>query len=166
MVQIRFKPRTTWPEGEGPAGFTTKVEIQHYNFFEAVARAANQVWIVLRDTVSTLVRTIVGSGSKFRIVGPVGLKQASDWTIEQARHWSAPYPVLYLAGLINVGLGFTNLLPIPALDGGRIVFVVYELLTRRRFPYRIERSIQAAGAIGIILGMILLSIMDLKNPLF
>jgi len=160
-----LKPRAIWPKGEGPGGFTSGVEVQRFAFPAALRKAAGQVWTILRDTVLTLWKALAGGGG-FRVVGPVGLKQASDWTVEQSKQWSALYPLLYLAGLINIGLGFTNLLPLPALDGGRIVFVLYELLARRSFPFRIERLIQGAGAIAILLAMIVLSIMDLRNPLF
>jgi regulator of sigma E protease len=163
---ISFVPRASWPEGEGPGGFTTQVDVVRYSLPSAVVKAGEQVWTILRDTVLTLWKAVSGSGGGFRVVGPVGLKQASDWTIEQVKGWSAIYPLLYLAGLINIGLGFSNLLPLPALDGGRIVFVLYEMVTRRAFPFRIERLIQGAGAIAILMAMIALSIMDLRNPLF
>jgi regulator of sigma E protease len=165
-LTIHFVPRASWPEGEGPGGFTTRVEVVRYSLPAALGKAGGQVWSILRDTVLTLWKAVAGAGGGFRVVGPVGLKQATDWTVEQVRGWSAIYPLLYLAGLINVGLGFANLLPLPALDGGRIVFVLYELIARRPFPFRIERLIQGAGAVAILLAMIVLSIMDLRNPLF
>jgi regulator of sigma E protease len=166
QMEISFTPRTKWPTGEGPAGFTTSVEIVRYGFFESIGKSAQVVWTILRDTILTLAYTISGGGGAFRIVGPVGLKQASDWTIEQAAQWNALYPVLYLAGLINVGLGFTNLLPLPALDGGRIVFVLVEVLRGKRLPWKVERWVHGAGAIALIVSMIILSIFDLLNPLF
>ena len=165
-VEVQFTPRAEWPSGEGPAGFTTRVEIVHYGFFESVGRSAKVVWTILRDTILTLARTITGSGGAFRIVGPLGLKQASDWTVKQAAQWEALYPVLYLAGLINVGLGFTNLLPLPALDGGRIAFVLVEVLRGKRLSWKVERWVHGAGAIALIVSMIVLSVFDVLNPLF
>lgn len=166
VLNITFTPRSEWPAGEGPAGFTTSVEVVRYGLFEAIGRSAQVVWTILRDTVVTLARTITGSGGAFRVVGPVGLKQASDWTVAQAAQWEALYPVLYLAGLINVGLGFTNLLPLPALDGGRLVFVLLEVLRGKRLSWKVERWVHGAGAIALILSMVILSIFDLLNPLF
>ena len=61
---------------------------------------------------------------------------------------------------------FTNLLPLPALDGSRLVFVFYEMLTSRRFSPSAERLIQGAGAIALLVSMVLLSINDLRHPLF
>jgi len=165
-LDVTFVPRRLSPEDEGPAGFTTSVEVVGYGFFASLGRSIQAVWTILRDTIVTLARRFSGEQSAFRLVGPVGLKQASDWTVEQARQWSAVYPVLYLAGLINVGLGFTNLLPLPALDGGRILFVVIEMLRGKRLPWVLERRVHAAGAIALVISMIVLSILDLLNPLF
>lgn len=166
QLSLVIEPRADFPPGEGPTGFTTVIDVEPYSLPAALESAARQEWSILRDTVLTLWQVVAGHGGGFRVIGPVGLKQASDWTIEQAQQWSALYPLLYLAGLINIGLGFTNLLPVPALDGGRIVFVLYQIVTRRSFPFRLERLIQAAGAIGIVVAMIVLSIMDLRHPLF
>jgi regulator of sigma E protease len=56
---------------------------------------------------------------------------------------------------ISVALGLFNLLPFPALDGGRLVFLGYELITRRRPNERIEAVVHAVGLI-FLLGVILL----------
>ena len=124
---------------------------------------------IVGDTVTSLAQVLVGAvrgEETMRIVGPVGLKQASDWTLGQSRRWEATYPLLYFCGLINIGIGITNLLPLPALDGGRLVFVISELFTRRRFSPRLERLIQGAGAIALLISMVLLSINDVIHPLF
>jgi len=168
-LPVSLVPRAEYPEGQGPAGFTTLVALERYPLPQALGKAVSQVVGIVRDTFISLGQVLIGvvqGEETMRIVGPVGLKQASDWTLEQSQRWDATYPLLYFAGLINIGLGITNLLPLPALDGGRLVFVVYELLTRRRFPARVERLIQGAGAVALLVSMVLLSIYDLRNPLF
>jgi regulator of sigma E protease len=169
LSTITFVPRTAYPEGQGPAGFTTLVAIERYSLPKALGNAGAQVIGIVRDTVVSLAQVIGGAvrgEETMRVVGPVGLKQASDWTLEQSQRWDATYPLLYFSGLINIGLGITNLLPLPALDGSRLVFVIYELITRRRFSPKIERWIQGAGAVALLVSMVLLSIYDLRNPLF
>ncbi len=169
MSTITFVPRTSYPEGQGPAGFTTLVAIERYPFLQALETAGTQVVGIVRDTLVSLAQVIGGAvrgEETMRVVGPVGLKQASDWTLEQSQRWDATYPLLYFSGLINIGIGITNLLPLPALDGSRLVFVLYELVSRRRFSPRIERLIQGGGAIALLISMVLLSIYDLRNPLF
>lgn len=168
-VTVTLVPRDEHPKGQGPAGFTILVAIEHYPLPQALFKAGSQLVGIVGETVNSLAQVLIGAvrgEETMRIVGPVGLKQASDWTLEQSRRWDATYPLLYFSGLINIGIGMTNLLPLPALDGGRLVFVVYELFTRRRFSPRIERLIQGAGAIALLISMVLLSINDVLDPLF
>jgi len=167
LITVTMVPRAEYPEGQGPAGFATLVAIERYPLLQALLKAGSQLKGIVRDTALSLAQVLIGAvrGEKtMRIV--VGLKQASDWTLEQSRRWAATYPLLYFSGLINIGIGITNLLPLPALDGGRLVFVIYEMFTRRRFSPRIERRIQGAGAIALLISMVLLSINDVLDPLF
>jgi regulator of sigma E protease len=106
------------------------------------------------------------SASAARLTSPIGLKQVSDQVIENSLAWNQWFPILRLAGVISVALGFTNLLPFPALDGGRIAFVCIEVLIRRRVAPRLERAIHAAGLVGLLSLMVFLIIQDLLHPLF
>jgi regulator of sigma E protease len=71
---------------------------------------------------------------------------------------------LYFMGVISIALGFTNLLPIPALDGGRILFVLPEILLRRRIPAQYENMIHLIGFTLLILLMIYITTQDIINP--
>jgi regulator of sigma E protease len=62
-----------------------------------------------------------------------------------------------------VYLGLFNLLPIPALDGGRLVFLTYELVTRRRANPRIETMVHMAGIMALGVLMILVFIIDIRG---
>jgi regulator of sigma E protease len=64
---------------------------------------------------------------------------------------------------LSVYLGLFNLLPIPALDGGRLVFLGYELITRRRANPRIETMVHMAGIMALGVVMILVFIIDIKR---
>ncbi len=69
--------------------------------------------------------------------------------------------LLNMMGLISVGLAIMNILPIPALDGGRLVFVAYEAISRRKVPFNIEKNINFAGFAFIILLIITLTYNDI-----
>jgi regulator of sigma E protease len=73
------------------------------------------------------------------------------------------YTLLLLASL-SVSLGVFNLLPIPALDGGRIVFTLPEILFRRRVPYRFENVVNGVAFLVLISLMIFINVMDFINP--
>jgi regulator of sigma E protease len=84
------------------------------------------------------------------ITGPVGMGKL---VAEQAEKGAFAFTHVLIA--ISVALGLFNLLPFPALDGGRLVFLGYELITRRRPNERIEAVVHAVGLI-FLLGVILL----------
>ena len=75
------------------------------------------------------------------------------------------YSTLYLIATLTISIGLFNVLPFPALDGGRIIFVLPELIFRRRVPHQVENAVHAAGMIFLILLMIYINVMDFVNPL-
>ena len=65
--------------------------------------------------------------------------------------------------LISLNLGLLNLFPIPALDGGRILFVLLEMVFRRRLPERVENWIHTAGFVLLILLMLAITCQDVYH---
>jgi len=74
------------------------------------------------------------------------------------------YWTLQLIATLTISLGVLNLFPFPALDGGRILFVLPELVFRRRVPPEWENRIHAAGMIALLALMAYVNIMDFVNP--
>jgi regulator of sigma E protease len=71
---------------------------------------------------------------------------------------------LYFFAIISIALGFTNLLPIPALDGGRILFLLPELLFKKKIPPKLEGKVHAFFYALLIVLMVALVINDIVNP--
>jgi regulator of sigma E protease len=71
---------------------------------------------------------------------------------------------LFLVAALSISLGIFNLFPFPALDGGRIIFVLPELITRRRVPAQFENTVHALGMAVLLLFMIYVNVMDFINP--
>jgi regulator of sigma E protease len=69
-----------------------------------------------------------------------------------------------LIGILTISLGVLNLFPFPALDGGHILFVLPELILRRRIPARWENGINAAGMALLLVFMVYVNVMDFVNP--
>jgi regulator of sigma E protease len=65
-------------------------------------------------------------------------------------------------GLISAALGITNLLPLPALDGGRIIFVLPEMLFRKRVPAEMENMVHLVGFAALIVLMLFVSGQDIS----
>lgn len=66
---------------------------------------------------------------------------------------------------ISISLGILNLMPFPALDGGRILFAVPEMLTGRRIPQRFENAVNLIGLATLLLLMIYVNLQDFLNPI-
>ena len=77
---------------------------------------------------------------------------------------SSTVNVLLFVVSVTVSLGVLNLLPIPALDGGRILFVLPELLTGKRVSQQVQNVINAVGFISVILLLIYFNILDFTSP--
>jgi len=71
---------------------------------------------------------------------------------------------LQLVGILSVSLGIMNLLPIPALDGGRILFTLPEIILRRRIPPEWENKINGVAMLLLIMFMLFVNAMDFINP--
>ena len=89
--------------------------------------------------------------------GPVGIVDAIGNTYEQSKSDGALYifiNMINMAILLTANLGVMNLLPLPALDGGRLVFLIIEAVSKRRVPERIEGAVHFAGLMLLLLLMV------------
>jgi len=100
-----------------------------------------------------------------RVVSVVGLSRLGGEILQDSIEEDLATPLLEYVALISIALGFTNLLPIPALDGGRILFVVVELIRGKPIPPEREGLVHLVGVIFILSVGVLVIINDLVNPL-
>jgi regulator of sigma E protease len=161
-------PRMTWPEGQGPAGFTSTMEIVRYPLFGAMQRAGEKMLFQIREFALLPVRLLQGrvEPEQVRFASPLGLKQMSDQVVENALVWDAPFPLLNWTAVLSIALGLTNLLPLPALDGGRILFVLIEAIRGKAIDIKLEKIVHAAGMVALFGLMFVLLIHDIVEPLF
>ena len=92
------------------------------------------------------------------LTGPIGI---ADVTYQSVNQGLANY--LYLVALLSVALGFTNLLPLPALDGGRIVVVLVEVLRRRPLDRAMELNFQRWGLAALLGLAAVISFLDIQR---
>jgi len=158
-------PRWKPPEGEGAMGITIDIEAAQANrtvvktslpFWEAVPRGA----VTLVETLSLykdgLISMFVGT-APVQLVGPVSIVQMTG---EVAKVGFAP--LLEMASVISIAIAVTQMLPIPALDGGRIVFVFLEWVRRgKRVPPRVEGMIHLIGFFLLIALLVALTYQDI-----
>jgi regulator of sigma E protease len=100
-----------------------------------------------------------------RLIGLVGMAQATSETVSFVADTGFWYPLFILTGLFSAGLSIANMLPIPALDGGRLFFVILEGIRGRRIPPEREAAYHFVGIVVLLALMVIISFNDLISPL-
>ncbi len=100
----------------------------------------------------------IGEGSTEGMSGPIGMGKI---VAQEAGKGAIEY--LSVLMLLSVALGLFNLLPMPALDGGRLVFLVYEFVTRRKPSERVEAWVHTAGLVLLITLLVFVTIRDIRG---
>jgi regulator of sigma E protease len=125
-------------------------------------------FVFLHEVIYNFVKDIFAGDvapSAARPVSPVGIGQMSVPVFEQSLDEGKAYPVIRLAALISIALAITNLLPIPGLDGGRILFVIVELIRGKPMEPEREGLIHLIGVL-LLLGIVFITVLnDIINPI-
>lgn len=141
-----------------------KVYAIQKNFPNLVKQAAYGVTSTVRMVWGSLLGLLTGKFSFTDMSGPVGIVSAVAQSASQGLAISfvaAINNILYLVALITVNLGVFNLLPLPALDGGRLLFVIVEIITRHKVPEKYERLVHLAGLVLLLALMAAVTFSDL-----
>jgi regulator of sigma E protease len=136
------------------------VSTQPLSFFDALPAAGvttmNAFAYISQSLWNIAAGAFRGRPNLSQVVGPVGLITV----IGDAAHSGVGY-VLELAGFIGVNLAIVNLLPIPALDGGRLAVLVYEVVSRRKSPHLAVQFLNTLGISLIIILMLVVTYHDI-----
>lgn len=149
---------------ESKLGFRAQSELvsstQKYNFGEAFGVGAKEALSVIPNQIKGFGRIFKGHISAGNAVsGPVGLAQWFGGYWDWERFWG-------LTGLLSMGLAFMNALPIPALDGGHVIVLLYEMITRRKPSEKFMERTQQVGTFILLTLMVLVLFNDTFKALF
>ena len=137
--------------------------IKRYGPIEALAGGVARTWNVIETTVLYLGRMFTGRENADQLSGPLGMAQLSGDIAKKTVEASAGPGALALNALIttlelvaniSVGIGFLNLLPIPVLDGGHLLFYGYEAVARRPLAAKVQAAGYRVG-LALVLGLML-----------
>lgn len=137
-------------------GFSPKPLYQKINPLTALWVGAQQTVGMVVFILWLLGQLIMGRFSLLDLAGPVGIAQATG---RFAAH--GPLALFQFIAFLSVNLGVVNLLPIPALDGGRLCFVLLEAVRRKAIDIKKENAIHRAGLILLLGLMVVLTINDI-----
>jgi len=166
-IELTLTPRSIHPEDEGPLGLTIGHPTRQTSWTEALGYGVDSVVLQVQNLAllpSRLARGDVAP-QEARVSGLKGMYDMFAWAGEIDRDAQRPFLTLNLIGIISIGLAVANLLPIPALDGGRLAFVLIEATTRRRISPRYEGLAHAVGFVLLLILMAYVNLQDFTNPI-
>lgn len=157
----RVTPRERPPRGQGAVGIGLADDtIVNYSADRAATLAVQQVGTMV-TMLPALVASVPTHGTG-DMAGPIGIAHYTTQTVSTAPQ-VGPSPIFALVAFLSANLGVLNLLPIPALDGGRIVFVLISWIRRRNLDPEVEGLIHMVG-MGMLLVLIaVISYQDLAR---
>lgn len=142
-------PKTITEEGKkraiigiGPEYYNEFTTVK-YGFFESFAKGAEETWTMIERIVSFLGKLVTGKLSIKNLGGPIGIAQGAGQVVQ-----AGMVAFLSYLAMISVNLGFVNLLPIPMLDGGHLMYYLAELVRGKPVS---EKIMELGMRFGIIL---------------
>lgn len=163
MVQGTVVPRWRPPAGEGATGIvirTDNVQIvkDSESFFPAMwsgVRRSGETMVLVKNEVTEWIAGTVEPS----VTGPIGIAQLTGEVAGLGF-----IPLLELGALLSLNLAVMNILPLPALDGGRLFFLLIEVLRGgKRIPARKEALVHLAGFVILIGGVLIVSYFDIMR---
>ncbi len=168
FITAQVTPRLDPPPGEGPLGITIR-SISEIGYVRAPHFLALGVADALGyiQALATLPSQIVrgrADAADATLIGPVGIANLVGDAVEVTTRTGLWLPILRLSGALSSALAVINLLPIPALDGGRLLFVIVELIRRKRVEPSREKLVHMVGMALLLLMMAFITIQDVTSP--
>lgn len=167
ILDISLVPRPTFPEGQGPMGVSIGNPTSEISWLEALNIGVESTVFQFRQIIYLPARLIQGEiePEQARISGLKGMYDMLSWAGDIDRSTQRPFVTLNLIGVISSGLAIANLLPFPALDGGRLIFVLIELLIGKRISPRYEGLAHTVGFAVLLVILIYVNFLDFVRPI-
>lgn len=149
--------------GIGSSGYTKA------NALTAVKYGGYEVKFWICTTLDSLKMLVTRQIGVNELSGPVGIVNTVDTTYKQSRSYGlfvVIVEMLNLAILLSANLGVMNLLPLPALDGGRLVFLIIEAIRGKRVPPEKEGYVHFAGIVLLMALMVFVMFNDVHRIFF
>ena len=166
-VTVQVTPRVNPPEGQGslgvqigPASTLAKLPLLSA-LWEGVRSTGEYVMLVLQLPIMLLAGQIQPADAQ--LTGPVGIAQMVGGAVSATIDTGLWFPIWRLSAVLSAALAITNLLPLPALDGGRLLFILVEALRGRRVNPEREGMIHMVGFMLLIGLLVLVTVRDITT---
>lgn len=148
-------------DGYTRIGIIMNFDRMKYGLFEAVGRSFNYVWQMIKEIAAFLGSLFQGNVSSGDVSGVVGAVSVVSEAVKISFE-----TVLRIVMLLSMNLGLMNLLPIPALDGGRLVFIIIEAVRGKPAKQSVEGVIHFVGLILLLALMVIVTVSDVRTLIF
>ena len=160
LVEKEVVPRVNPPENEGALGISMALTgVIKYPWHEAVYRGGQQTGILLINTVygyGNIIKKVFTTGSPgTELSGPIGIAKFTG----QAARIGFAY-LIQLTAILSINLAILNIIPFPALDGGRLLFIIIEKFKGSPIPRKVENLANSLGFALLILLMVYVTTKD------
>ncbi len=170
-VTVSLTPRANPPEGQGAMGVEINEvgsgKLKQLPLGQAFVYGSRYLGNIVGVTLFFPVYVIRGliPLEQARPVGVIGISQIAQQSVEDSISTGAAYPILNLLILVSVSLGIFNLLPIPALDGGRILFAIVEKIRHKPLTPALEERIHMVTLAMLGVLFVVITILDIVAPI-
>jgi regulator of sigma E protease len=161
-VEARLNP----PEGQGSMGVSISnmemVKIKWYEIYKGIGYGFKEAYYwgrIIVGGVSKMILGLIQGQTPKDVSGPLGMYEATA-AIKQNQGMLA---VIHFFGIVSVNLAIVNILPFPALDGGRIIFVLYEMITKRKANQKFEATINSIGMWLLLTLILMITVGDIRR---
>lgn len=161
----KLTPRLNAPKNQGAMGVAiSNIEVKKYSWFEApifgTIEAAKFSWMIASGLGTMIVDFVLHGTKPQGVAGPIGVAQLTGEAVRAG--WFA---VLWFMALLSLNLAVLNILPIPALDGGRFFFMIIEMLTGKKVSPKYEAYAHGVGLVLLLGLMAVVTLLDIVRLL-
>ncbi len=161
ILDLKGTPRTEYSEDEGSLGISlVKTAIVSYSWHESIYKGLmttfELIWLIISTLFDIIKGLIIGQSASVDVSGPIGIA----YLTKQVTALGFSYILQFIA-LLSINLGIINAFPFPALDGGRILFILIEKIKGSPVSQKVEQAFHTFGFIALILLMVLVTFRDL-----
>lgn len=165
ILAIMLIPRKVFPKGEGPLGISiTNIEVKKYSLIQApffgTLEAFKFSYLIGKGLFDMVFNLVLHGQKPTGIAGPVGVAQLTGQAVSYGLG-----ATLWFVALLSLNLAVLNVLPIPALDGGRLFFILIELVTGKKVNQKYEAYAHAIGLIALLGLIVLVTVLDVLRIL-
>ena len=153
-------------DGNYLIGITSPAQYEKANLLTAAQYGVYEVKFWICTTLESLKMLVTGDVGVDQLSGPVGIVSVVDETYQQSKSYGVMVVIMQMLNigiLLSANLGVMNLLPLPALDGGRLVFMVVEAIRGKRVPPDKEGWVHGIGMILLLALMAFVMFNDVKK---